>query len=483
MVNDNKTMKVIGRPKGTVKDPNRLKIINPNGRKIDVDGVQYKKYIRQGYDVSVDKTRIVLPENVTPKILKPGRPKGCKNKVTKVKIQNIHEKVENPDTKRMIRTDNVTFKTLVKKYHYNPETNELYKYVSHPKKPDVKLDVTGEDVKKFEKKGYIFDKEKNKIIVPGKITTSAFKKTLFDYEFEVVNDKDPLGQMKLLGIREEVILNKALQQHKGITFNTTMEIEFVKNVGEAIYKIFPFAHKLMTITSKEEISNVRRVMNAHINGMIDQFTNQGSGWTINRVMRHYLHINKYLPLAARSYIKLPPKIQNKKATINIQNKDDDKCFMYCLGRALDPNPEKCNLERVSKHLKSVCIELGLDQIKMPVSTKDIPKIERDFNIDINVFGYDGTDIYPIGNSKESADKKTVNLLFISNNKTNHYVLIKNFNKLCYKITKKENKKNICMNCVQNFSSKEKLDEHKPRCIKINGSQAVECPKEGSITKF
>src|SRR5882757_10936755 len=164
MVNDNKTMKVIGRPKGTVKDPNRLKIINSNGRQIDVDGVQYKKYIRQGYDVSVDKTRIVLSENVTPKILKPGRPKGCKNKVTKVKIQNIHEKVENSDTKRMIRTDNVTFKNLVKKYHYNPETNELYKYVSHPTKPDVKLDVTGEDVKNFEKKGYIFDKKINKII-------------------------------------------------------------------------------------------------------------------------------------------------------------------------------------------------------------------------------------------------------------------------------------------------------------------------------
>jgi len=42
---------------------------------------------------------------------------------------------------------------------------------------------------------------------------------LFDYEFEVVNDKDPLGSDEIIGIREEVILNKALQQHKGITFN------------------------------------------------------------------------------------------------------------------------------------------------------------------------------------------------------------------------------------------------------------------------
>src|SRR6266581_3583186 len=91
----------VGRPKGTIKDPNRLKIMNPNGRKIDVDGVQYNKYIRQGYNVSTDRTRLILSDNVIPKVLKVGRPTGSK----KVKIKNIHEKVENPDTKRMIKTD------------------------------------------------------------------------------------------------------------------------------------------------------------------------------------------------------------------------------------------------------------------------------------------------------------------------------------------------------------------------------------------
>ena len=112
-----------------------------------------------------------------------------------------------------------------------------------------------------------------------------------------------------------------------------------------------------------------------------------------------------MPFAAKSYIKLPPIIQNKKATINIKNKDD-KCFMYCLGIALDPNPEKNHLEKVSKHLKNVCIDLGLNSIKMPVSLKDIPKIEQKFNIRINVFGFKGRDIYPL-RSKES--KKMVNL--------------------------------------------------------------------------
>src|SRR5437899_4523625 len=106
----NPNVKKVGRPKGTVKDPNRMKIMNPNGRKIDVNGVQYNKYIRQGYEVNTGDTRLILPENVVPKVLKVGRPKGCTNKVKKVKFENVHEKVENPDTKRMIKTDNVTFK-------------------------------------------------------------------------------------------------------------------------------------------------------------------------------------------------------------------------------------------------------------------------------------------------------------------------------------------------------------------------------------
>src|SRR6266496_660052 len=268
----------VGRPKGTIKDPNRLKIMNPNGRKIDVDGVQYNKYIRQGY--ITNGTRLILPDNIIPKVSKVGRPKGCKNKIKTDKIINTKfQKVENPDTKRMIKTDNETFKRLSKKYYYNPEKNEFYKYVNDPKKPDVKLDVTGEEVKKYEKRGYIFNREKNIIITPGNITESAKKYTLFDYDLHIVNEVDPIIQMKLLATREEVIIKRALKIHKGLTFNTSMEIEFIKNDGE-VKNIFTFTPKLMTINSKYEISNARYVMNAHINGMIDRYTNQGSGWVI-----------------------------------------------------------------------------------------------------------------------------------------------------------------------------------------------------------
>ena len=39
---------MVGRPKGR-KDPNRRRVFNPNGRKIDYDGPQYNKLLRNGY--------------------------------------------------------------------------------------------------------------------------------------------------------------------------------------------------------------------------------------------------------------------------------------------------------------------------------------------------------------------------------------------------------------------------------------------------
>ena len=43
----------------------------------------------------------------------------------------------------------------------------------------------------------------------------------------------------------------------------------------------------------------------------------------------------------------------------------------------------------------------------------------------------------------------------------------------YSKTKHQHKKYFCMSCLQNFSSKEKLNNHKKRCLLINDTQAVQ----------
>ena len=155
-----------------------------------------------------------------------------------------------------------------------------------------------------------------------------------------------------------------------------------------------FTSRPQVIMNEYEIETALLSMRSEIDLRIDRFTMEGSGWAVIGVLNHDLHVNKYDPLAARSYIKLPDEIQNKKATINIKN-EDDKCFIYCLGRALDPCPEKAHLENVSGHLKTVCESLGLNYIQTPVNVQDIQTIETQFNISINLFSHKNSDIYPI----------------------------------------------------------------------------------------
>ena len=114
---------------------------------------------------------------------------------------------------------------------------------------------------------------------------------------------------------------------------------------------------------------------------------------------------------------------------------------------MDPDPEKKNLERVSKHLKKVCEDLGLNKIKTPVMDKDIPKIEKKYNISVNFFGHSGNDIHPIELTKNFRDMHThmrmhINPLVTSNdeiNSSHHYVWIRDFNKLCCGVTKHTSK--------------------------------------------
>ena len=318
---------------------------------------------------------------------------------------------------------------------------------------------------------------------------TAFKNNAIVYQMKILDKNDPLNQMMKLNARKSFLLNKRLNLLKGIKCNETLEVKFEKlgSEGRMTEKSFTFTSKPQEITNEFGIEMALETMRSDIERRIDRFTMEGSGWAVIGVLNHDIHVNKYAPLEARSYIKLPDEIQNKKATVNVQNTDDDKCLIYCLGRALDPAPEKQHLQRVSQHLRDVCENLGLNQIKTPVNLSDLPKIESQFNVTINLFGHsDSNDkpihIYPI-RTLESTHKKEVDLLVTSNSGTNHYVWIKNFDRLCSNVTKDKAKKFFCKRCLQHFSSESNLQKHKEDCMLLTNCQAIEMPLEGEITKF
>ena len=73
------------------------------------------------------------------------------------------------------------------------------------------------------------------------------------------------------------------------------------------------------------------------------------------------------------------------------------------------------------------------------------------------------------------------MLLITEKDKSHYVFIKDFNRLMFSKTKHKDKKDFCMSCLQNFSTKEILNDHRKRCLFINGCQAVNY--ESGIIKF
>ena len=107
-----------------------------------------------------------------------------------------------------------------------------------------------------------------------------------------------------------------------------------------------------------------------------------------------------------------------------------------------------------------------------MKARDYEIIEERFNINVNVFRY-GDNVSPLYVSKKT-NEQVLNVLLKSNEEKSHYVFIKDFNRLMYSTVKTKNvhKKHFCMACLQNFTTEEILNNHKERCLSINGAKAV-----------
>ena len=206
---------------------------------------------------------------------------------------------------------------------------------------------------------------------------------------------------------------------------------------------------------------------------------EGSGWVFLEVENLTLHVDIWDPLKASSYIDLPKELKNKNAIINMKNEDNDKCFLWCVLRAL--NPKDKNAERIDKDLKSKEDTLNMEGINYPVELKNIKRFEKQNpDISISVLGYSKNErIYPLRISeytkakKENERKHNIILLLIKNGDNSHYCLVKKLSALLSsQVNNHKSKLYFCLNCLNGYDNPEKLEKHKEYCseeesIKIN----------------
>ena len=147
------------------------------------------------------------------------------------------------------------------------------------------------------------------------------------------------------------------------------------------------------ILNEHNIDKLNHLLNQFIDevkGEIEAWSQRGSGWVIDEILEAFINVAQYQPLRGRTYMPLPKKLQNKKAIINVQNRDNH-CLRWALRAALFPAPRGANVARTS----SYPTEDGLNftGIDFPTPVWQIDKLERqNQNLAINVFGWENEQV-------------------------------------------------------------------------------------------
>ncbi|CAB4015631.1 Gastrula zinc finger [Paramuricea clavata] len=295
---------------------------------------------------------------------------------------------------------------------------------------------------------------------------------------------DPLDQMTASRQVVREILAKELKRMGGLKYTETIKVRMSKEVGndktkkDSIY----FKSRTGTATNFEDIERTAAQSQLTILSRIETFQNLGSNWIILNIESHYVNIAMYKPLKGSSYMKLPADISNPKCgLINMKN-EDNRCFMWSHVRHVRPKARRATT--ITRKDVKFSENLDYEGIDFPVKISDIDKIERKNSISISVFGYKGKkQFYPIRNSKTKYDEHMELLLLGDGNGNNHYVLIKDINRMLYSVSGYEHKKHFCLYCLHSCKSEELLKKHKETCLEVNGTQATKLPKEGTKIKF
>lgn len=139
------------------------------------------------------------------------------------------------------------------------------------------------------------------------------------------------------------VLNDISTKPVKVHFNLCVTME-MPDSGEEI--AFYFQTKTMLLLPDDDREEFYLNVRHDLANRIQEQEQSGSGWSLMRVEYLTMTQNQYKAFRGKSYLPLPKWIADKKAIINVQNKDN-KCFMWALLSALHPVNQ--DAERTTKY--------------------------------------------------------------------------------------------------------------------------------------
>ena len=378
----------------------------------------------------------------------------------------------------------------------------LKEYIEKLKYYKISADRLKKLSKQLERKEKKEKEVRDKIFTPIK-EKSAFKNYTYQYVINNIGDYKP---DEVLAYAKPAILNifKSNRNIKTMLYlHCTMTREEgydeedegyddVKGERRSTAKFAFHSKDLKLVLEETDISELYNEMVDEIEEEIQKVANtEGSGRVFGTVISLVLHITKWEPIYGSSYIPLDPYLANKKAIINMKN-EDDKCFMWCVLRALYPKND--HPERIDKDLKSKQDNINMKGICYPVNFRAIDRFEDlNPNISISVLGYNKEEgVFPLKISKYTGCDNDIVLLLLKEavkeengeiKEKTHYTLVKNKSALI--ASQKNNhkgKRHLCLNCFNSFNTSESLNKHKEYCYE-NKSVKTTMPPPDTYLEF
>lgn len=356
-------------------------------------------------------------------------------------------------------------------------------------------------IKRFRKTKEAGRKKKKKIIVRDSI--SAFDRRI-DTKI-LINHGYELPDEFLLKCANKVvnIISKKLQKFNGL--KVYFVFMAIYDINEEI-ETKSMISKTTTILKHHWLENDER---KHLKlwymeefypkmmGIIDEFHGRGSNYVLRRILNLTVNLNVYDPLSGGTYFKLSAKIENKKAVINVQNRDDF-CFLWSIMAHIYPEVLQKKNQYISKELEQKVVELFEEYFpnysslfEFPMKVDKIKKFEKTYpNFSINVYTMDLEDRYIVPCYLTSKERQNYHIhLFLARKYDDeskeylyHYCLVKNLNRfVASQIQKCHVKLYICERCVNCFYSDETYAMHEKICVATYRTILPEPPR--NIMKF
>lgn len=313
------------------------------------------------------------------------------------------------------------------------------------------------------------------------IIKTAFRSRIQSFKIKNLNEKEILFDNFLKTSKGDVILliNEHMQIHNTLKVNVELFTiyEMIKN-DSINTDIKSFNTKYEIIDQSTDISETCNTWFSIIKTKSEEFNERESGWSLLQILHLEVNINKFMPLRASGFCRVPKNIAKKNAVVNVLS-DDGRCFAYAIMSSLFPTD--LNVNNICDY-PDYRDHLNFDGINFPMEFNKITKFENQNNISINVFGLNQSNtkiVGPLHHTKKRKDQH-INILYYVYRKKKHFIWIKDLSRLVRsQITKHKTQIFICDGCLLYFATKEKLINHQTdQCHQIK----IILPKLGKLFK-